>query len=119
MADHPLNLALRFVLEMAALAALSLWGWRREPGLTRLLLALGLPFLAGTIWSVLRAPEDGPRPPIAVPGPLRLGLELGLFACALWALYNAGEAALAWIFAAAIALHYLISYERVLRLLGR
>jgi hypothetical protein len=119
MADHPLNLALRFALEIAALAALSLWGWRREPGLTRYLLALGLPFLAGTIWSVLRVPEDGPRAPIAVPGPLRLALELALFACALWALFNTGEAALAWIFAAAIALHYLLSYDRVQRLLGR
>jgi hypothetical protein len=117
MASHPLNLALRFALEMATLAALSLWGWRREQGLTRFLLALGLPFLAGFIWSVLRAPDGDGRTPIAVPGVVRLAIELSLFACSTWALFNLGETTLAWIFIAAIALHYLISFDRVQRLL--
>jgi hypothetical protein len=32
MGSHPLNLAVRFALELSALAALGVWGWRQGDG---------------------------------------------------------------------------------------
>jgi hypothetical protein len=47
MAYHPLNLAFRFVLELAALAAMASYGWHlTEHTAPRLVAAIGLPLLA-------------------------------------------------------------------------
>lgn len=54
-----------------------------------------------------------------MPGALRLGLELAFFAAAVWGLAAAGGAMWALALAALVALHYLASYDRVLRLLRR
>jgi hypothetical protein len=78
---HPVNLALRFLLELAALAALAVWGLRTGPGP-----------MAAVALAVL-------------PPPARLGIELGLFALAVLALRQAGASALGGMLAAAVALH--------------
>ncbi|GIK29713.1 MAG: YrdB family protein [Phototrophicaceae bacterium] len=117
MGENPVNLALRFVLELAAIAALAVWGWSQHDGLLRVLLAIGLPLLGGTVWAVFRVPGDGGDPIVAVSGAVRLLIELALFGAAVVLLYSAGETTLALMFAVVIVVHYTLSYDRVIRLL--
>ncbi|NMC54840.1 MAG: YrdB family protein [Chloroflexi bacterium] len=119
MSHHPLNLGLRFALELAALAAMSVWGWRAAQGWPRFLLAVGIPLLAAALWGVFRVPNDPGPAPVAVPGLLRLALELAHFGFAVWALHNANLPTLAWTLAAALIVHYALAYDRVLWLLAQ
>lgn len=117
---HPVNLALRFVLEIVALAAYGLWGVQQASGAARYALGIGLMVLMGVLWGTFRVPGDasGNRAaPVAVPGALRLALELLLFAGAALALYDAGYESAAVVFAAASAAHYVVSYDRIAWLL--
>jgi hypothetical protein len=59
-------------------------------------------------------PNDPGSAPIATPGLIRLAMELIFFAFATWALYDAGWVTPAWILGIIVALHYLVSYDRVL-----
>jgi hypothetical protein len=116
MANHPLNLGLRFVLELIGLYALGYWGWTQHSGITRYLLAIGLPFLAAVLWGTFRVPNDPGKAPVAVPGIVRLLLEAVYFGAATWALYTAGQPRWGLIFGIVVLVHYLVSYDRVLRL---
>ncbi|MBN2470396.1 MAG: YrdB family protein [Anaerolineae bacterium] len=116
---HPLNLALRFVLELVAWGALGYWGWTQHQGVLRWLLAIGLPLLAMAAWGTFRVPGDPKDAPVAVPGLVRLALELVEFGLAAVLLYAAGQQQAAIIFAVIVALHYLASYDRIAWLLAR
>lgn len=116
--DHPTNLALRFLLELAALAALAFWGWSTHAGSARVAWAVGLPLAAAVAWGTFRVPGDPGDAPVAVPGPVRLVLELGLFATAAGLLVAADRPVVAGTFAALVAVHYVIARERVRWLLG-
>jgi hypothetical protein len=121
MSQHPLNLAIRFLLELGALAALAYWGWTQHEGLLRVVLAVGLPLAAAIMWATFAVPGDrsrSGRAPVPVPGAVRLLLELVFFASAAWALYDAGTTGLAWVLAVVVILHYAVSYDRILWLLG-
>ena len=101
MGSHPINLAVRFLLEIAALIALGWWGWNSGTGAWRFVLALGLPILAAVFWGTFAVPDDPSRSgkaPIPVPGLVRLLFELGFFASASAALYFTGLQAAALIF---------------------
>jgi hypothetical protein len=45
MANHPLNLAVRFALELAMLGAYGVWGWRQRDDWLRFILALAIPLI--------------------------------------------------------------------------
>jgi hypothetical protein len=115
--QHPLNLAIRFLLEIIALIALALWGWRTNEGAMRFVWALGPPLVAALVWGVFRVPNDPGDAPVAIPGWLRLLLELAFFVSAVLALRAAGWPLPAMLLAAIVILHYLVSYDRVLWLL--
>ena len=76
---NPINLAVRFLLELAMLFVLSWWGWRFHGIVT----AIGLPVAAAVMWGVFRIPNDPKAAPVAVPGVVRLALEWGLFGFAV------------------------------------
>jgi hypothetical protein len=114
--SNPLNLGLRFALELAGLAAMGYWGWTRPGGFLRFGLAAGVPLIAATLWGVFRVPNDPGKAPVPVPGVVRLALEIAFFGFATWGLFNAGAVTLAWIFGLVTLFHYLISYDRILRL---
>ncbi|MFO7585365.1 MAG: YrdB family protein [Anaerolineales bacterium] len=122
MAYHPINLTLRFLLELAALVAVGAWGWQqREDGL-RFALAIGLPLLLAIAWGVFAVPGDPSRSgkaPMPVPGWLRLVFELAFFALAVWALYDLAYILPAWGLGILVVLHYLASYDRIRWLLAR
>lgn len=99
---HPVNLALRFLLELAALAALAVWGLRTGPGpMAAVALAVLAPLAGGLVWALCVSPQAR----WLLPPQARLGIELGLFALAVLALRQAGASALGGMLAAAVALH--------------
>lgn len=120
LAQHPANLLLRFVLEVAGLVIAGQWGWRAAagwPALPRLLLTIGLPLLMATLWAVFRYPGDttggGKHATVAIPGPARLLLELAFFGFALYAAFANGQTALGIGFAFALLLHHAWSFNRL------
>jgi hypothetical protein len=96
---------------------LGYWGWTQHAGIYRWLLALGLPLLAAVLWGTFRVPDDPGRAPVAVPGIVRLLLELVFFASAAWALFASGQVFWASVFASLVIFHYLVSYQRIVWLL--
>lgn len=116
MGSHPLNLAVRFLLEIAALVAIGYWGFSQHTDIWRLLLGIGLPVIAAAVWATFAVPDDpsrSGRAPVPVPGAVRLVLELSLFGFAVWALYDIGSPVLALILGSITILHYALSYDRV------
>ena len=116
MATHPINLILRFLLEITSLFAMGYWGYTQNEGMLKYTLAIGLPLALATIWGVFNVPKDPSRSgnaPVAVPGIVRLLIELGFFAFAVWAIYIASQTKYSIIFAGAIILHYASSYDRI------
>jgi hypothetical protein len=115
MGSNPLNLALRFLLEIGALVAIGYWGFSEHTGIWRFLLGIGLPIIAAIAWGAFAVPGDPSRSgkaPVPVPGVLRLVLELSLFGLAAWALHSAGRPVFALILAGLTVFHYAISYDR-------
>ena len=122
MGSHPINLAIRFLLELSALLTMGVWGWRQSEGWFRFVLALGIPIIVAVVWGTFAVPNDPSRSgaaPIAVPGILRLAIELVVFALAIWALYDLGYTRLSWILGIIVAIHYITSYDRVLWLIAQ
>ncbi len=113
MSNHPFNLILRFVLELTATAALAYWGWVEHQGLGRVLWAIGLPALAAVIWGTFRVPDDPGSAPVAVPGQVRLTLEILLFGTAVAMLFAAGQPLIGLMLGIVLVIHYAFSYDRV------
>jgi hypothetical protein len=116
MGAHPLNLAGRFLLEIAALAVLGTWAWySRNDGL-RIVAAVSVPMVCAVLWGTFAVPHDPTRSgsaPVPVSGVVRLALEFGFFASATAAFAHLGFVRLAIMFGAAVAIHYVVSHERV------
>ena len=58
MNNHPLNLTIRFLLEIAALIVFGMWGWQKHEGGLRIILVILLPLLAASIWGIFRVLND-------------------------------------------------------------
>jgi hypothetical protein len=86
------QLALRFVLEAAALVALG--GWARHvvgPGALGWAAALATPAVVAAVWGVFAVPGDptrGGKVPVPVSGWLRIGIEMAVFLGAAAALVS-------------------------------
>lgn len=113
MGSHPINLGLRFLLELAVWASMGYWGWTQHKGALRFLLAIGLPLLAMVLWGTFRVPDDPGNAPVPVPGMIRLALELVEFGVAVGLLIAAGRHPLGIGLAALVLLHYAASYDRI------
>ena len=122
MGSHPINLAIRFILELSALASTGIWGWRQSDGWLRIVFAIGIPIILAAIWGTFAVPNDPSRSgssPIATPGIVRLLLELVFFAFATWALYDIGFVKLSLVFGISTIAHYIISFDRILWLISQ
>ena len=122
MGFHPLNLALRFILELAALFALGVWGRSLNQSFLGNVWMILFPVVAAGVWGTFRTPEDrsaSGQAPVAVPGWTRLLLEAVFFSVAAWGLYQAGYATPAAVFAGITLVHYALSYDRIAWLLGQ
>ena len=99
MGSHPINLFIRFLLEVIALILMGYWGWRQSDGWLQFILAIALPIIATVIWGIFNVPDDPSRSgkaPIVVHGLLRLAIELSFFAFATWAIYDLDYTNLSW-----------------------
>jgi hypothetical protein len=120
MSQNMINLALRFLLELAALYAFGRWGWSQRTDFWRYLLMIGLPLIAATLWGLFRVPGDtsaSGNAVVAVLGWMRLLLEIGFFSFATYCFFATGLQSVGWIFGAITLLHYIVSYDRILWLL--
>lgn len=96
------NLALRFLLELAAVAALTYWGFKTGGGtLTKFLLGIGVPALFIGIWGIFVSP----RATVSLPGPAKFVLGLILLELAAFALAAAGQPILAMAFGAVVLIN--------------
>ena len=117
MSQNPINMALRFGLELAAFFAYAYWGWTQHEGVWRLIWGVGLPVVVAAIWGIFRAPNDDGKGLMEVPGPVRLVTEAAILLLAVVLYGAAGRTTAAAILALLLLLHYLVSYDRVIRLL--
>jgi hypothetical protein len=92
------NLLLKFLLELAALAAFAYWGGTVGDGAVSVLVAIAAPVPPALLWATFAAPRSARRLPRAS----RIPLEMGVFAVAAVALLAAGAAAAAAILAALV-----------------
>ena len=107
----PLNLAVRFLLEVGALAAFAVWGWHTgDSTWTRVVLAVGTPLIAAGLWGRFIAPKAKNR----LKDPGRAGVEVVFFGGATAALAVADTGTLAVVFgaAAAISLVLMFAFEQ-------
>ena len=81
------NLVLRFVLELAALAAVGYWGWDAGGPL----LAIAAVAAVAVVWGLFLAPKRR----FDLAAPIRFAVELGVWIAAGAALYATGHTALA------------------------
>jgi hypothetical protein len=116
MAKNPFNLALRFLLEVAAIVTMGVWGYHLSEGVFGIIFAILLNLGFAAIWGIFAVPNDPSRSGktvISTPGIIRLFLELGLFATATWMMFDLGYSKIWWVFGIVVLIHYAISYERV------
>ena len=117
---HPLNLTLRFLLELAAIFAFGYWGYSLTGDGTRILLAILFPLLFAVLWGVFAVKGDPSRSGktvVQTPGIVRLLLELLLFGAAAWMMLDLDYSLIALIFSSAVVIHYFISFDRIAWLL--
>jgi hypothetical protein len=82
------NLALRFVLELAALAALAYWGAvTPDNTVLKVVLAVGAPLLAALVWGAFVSPKAR----FVVAPHWRMLAEVLVFGAAAAALYASGQ----------------------------
>lgn len=80
------NLALRFLLELGALAAVALWGWKTGDGALRVVLPVAAVAAVVTVWALFVSPN----PTIELPPAARLVIELAVWLAAGAALRASG-----------------------------
>ena len=95
------NYALRFLLELAALAALGFWGFVEFGGVLQWVIGFGAPLVAAAVWGTFMSPKAS-RPTV---DPVRLLIEVAVFGSGVAALLASGETALGLVFAGLAVLH--------------
>lgn len=116
MGSHPVNLIIRFVLELLALLSVGYWGWNEFDGSLKYAFGLGLPIIMTIIWGTFAVEDDPSRSgkaPVPVSGAQRLGIEFIFFALAIWTLHDLGQDKLSYILGGIVIIHYMVSYDRV------
>jgi hypothetical protein len=113
------NGALRFAIELTALAGIAAGGWVAAADPWRWVLVFGLPVLAAAVWGRFRVPGDPGPAPVAVRGWVRLVIETVVLGGGVAGLAVALGSVPASVFAVVIFGHYVIAWERVRWLLER
>ncbi|MFZ1703079.1 MAG: YrdB family protein [Saprospiraceae bacterium] len=120
MGSHPLNLLVRFLLEISALVSIGAWAWRQNDSWYRIVFAVGLPIIFAALWGIFAVPNDPSRSGSTVvitSGVIRILIELGFFGFAIWTLYDMELSKELLVFCIMVSVHYLVSYDRIIWLL--
>ncbi len=110
------NLALRFALEVAALVALGLAGWKLGGEGSRWILAIGVPAAAAAAWTTFNVagdPSRSGRAPVEVNGWTRLGVEVLVLGGGALAIWYAGQPALAVAYTILVVVQSATAHDRV------
>jgi len=119
-AKHPVNSAVRFFLELIAIATFGIWGYHQSDTSLKILLAILLPLGFALLWGVFAVKDDPSRSGktvVQTPGIIRLLLELGLFGAAAWMMLDLNHSLVALIFGLTVVIHYFASFDRIAWLL--
>ncbi|MDH5597485.1 MAG: YrdB family protein [Cyclobacteriaceae bacterium] len=120
MGYHPLNLALRFLLELCVLISSGYMMYVTQEGALRYIGMIGFPLLLAAIWVIFAVRGDKSRSGntvVPTRGLIRLLLELGFFCIGGLSIYKVGFELYVVPYALIVAGHYLISYDRIAWLL--
>ena len=102
-----LNLAVRFLLELCALAAVGYWGFQKgNSTMIKWVLGIGAPIIIAGVWGVFGSPNAI----IKLPMTMHLLLELLVFGISTIALYAAGKLQLAWIYGICVVINSLLMF---------
>ena len=115
------NLILRFLLEVAALISLGMWGRSLAEGTTGIFMMFLIPAIAAVLWGIFNVKGDPSRSgkaPVPVPGWVRLTLELVFFGVSVRALATF-RTSVGIVFGVLVIIHYLFSIDRIKWLLSR
>lgn len=119
---NPINLALRFLIELASLGGIGWAAWSLTSSPWRWLFVVAAPLLAAVIWGVFNVPDDPSRSgsaPVPVRGMVRLILEFVVLGAGIAGLAIVGRPELAGVLALLLVVHYVWGYERIVWLLGQ
>lgn len=116
MAISPWQLALRFGLEVASLVALGRYAgtWLRDPW--SVVAAWAVPGAVALFWVTFAVKDDPSRSgnaPIAVPGALRLALELAVFGSGAASLAGRADWTAFVVFMIALVVHHAMTGKRL------
>ncbi|HEY2790089.1 MAG TPA: DUF2568 domain-containing protein [Gaiellales bacterium] len=100
------NLALRFLLELAALAGLADWGLHTGGGPVRIVLALAAVGAAAVVWGMWCAPKSSRR----LPQPGRTVVEAVVFGLGAAGFAAAGHASAAVVFAVLAVVNWVLLF---------
>lgn len=106
---------LRLLIEVYAIVCWGVVGWNVTDGPVRWMLVVALPFVAAVVWGTFRAPGDHSAnggAPVAVPGVVRLLIELDLLLGAAILTVLVGQVAVGVVLAAAVIVHYATTMPR-------
>lgn len=99
------NLVVSFLLELCLLVAFGYWGFVTGDALwLKLVLGIGVPVLVAVVWGLFMAPKAA-RP---LPRPWHDVAEVVLFGLGILALFAAGQATLAIVFAVVFAINFVL-----------
>jgi len=101
------NLVVRFLLELAALAAVGYWGFSSHSGVTQWVLGLGAPVAVAAVWGLFVSPKAK----FDLPRPAAFAIELLVWAFAASALFAAGQRVLAIVFATIAVISGTLNYR--------
>jgi len=110
------NLALRFGLELGALAGLAVVAWNFTSGSILWIAVIVVPIAAATSWGVFNVVDDPSRSgaaPVEVAGWIRLAIELIVLGGGVAGLFLAGQPNIGIVVAVLIVLHYAASWSRL------
>ncbi|TNE79179.1 MAG: DUF2568 domain-containing protein [Bacteroidetes bacterium] len=111
--NQPLNLGLRFILEVFGFYALGAYGLFAFDSPWHVVAAACFPLTAALVWGIFRVPNDGGTPKVKVHGKTRLLIEFLFFSFSVAALLAREEVAIALVYGISILGHYVYSRERV------
>ena len=110
-------LAVRFLLEIIAVGSIGFAGWRIGDGeISGGILAALFVIIAATVWGTFSVPDDptrNPKPVIAVPGWLRILVELTVFGVAAWSLWVFASRAASESFLTLLGIVTLVGWDRI------
>lgn len=116
MAYHPINMTVRFILELSSICIYAIWGFHQTETWIHYLLAALLPIAAAVIWGVFAVPNDPSRSGktvIHTPGYVRLLIEISVFVTALWCLWDLHYMKLFYSMLILLTVHHIASIERI------